>query len=128
MNANKVEGRTQMELPGMDKVRHQDHERRMKDLIERFPKPETKEMAELFFRNLEKDKKIEWSIVATVRLRKDHDLLRLVFKTKNAEAEDRKFESITELSIDNPEDYEEKYVKAATEAYDMWLRYETDKN
>ena len=109
----------QPSLPGInaDEIRRQ-------ELLKKFPRPVTKELATMFYRKFKKDKERVYSVQALIAIQQDHDLLRVVLKTKDGDDDDVKFEKKAELPHDDPEEYDRLYIKRACEAWDCWIANE----
>lgn len=62
-----------------------------------------------------------------IRMRKDHDKLRIVLKNHNSEDHAIKFEYTAEIATNDPAVYAETYLIAAQEAYKIWADLEQQK-
>ena len=89
-----------------------------KALLENNPSPRNMEEAEAFFRHRTE---------TLIRLREDHDFLRVVLKETNLAEEKEKHEYMIELSITNRAEREEKYIDLAVKVHTAWLELEAPK-
>ena len=118
-------------LPGMQNVIEKEKKDKaqatFKELIERFPRPQTREEAEEFLRNLEKDKDTAYSVDWTVKPRKGYDYHRMVLKTADADENDIKKEIKFKIECEPAEDYDQALLDAANKIWDEWIACEEPK-
>jgi hypothetical protein len=82
------------------------------------PTPDTVADAEKFFRT---------HTETLIRLKEDHDFLRVVLKDTGVEEEKEKHEYTTELSITNILERNSKYLNLAQKVHALWLELEEPK-
>jgi hypothetical protein len=87
-------------------------------LLNNNPTPDTVADAEKFFRT---------HTETLIRLREDHDFLRVVLKETGVEEEKEKHEYTTELSISNLVERNAKYLSLAQKVHALWLELEEPK-
>lgn len=113
MGTNTANKDAQLQIPGIDV-----EEDRIKGLMKRFPLPETRDLAEKFFRA---------KCVFNLKYKQDVDIIKVSLKNRNYEDDIWKMEGSIEFPADDQDAYDEKYVEVAQELYWQWLKLEKDK-
>lgn len=117
----------QLPVPGTEEVKKAEKERAFNEMLKHNPRPITFTLAEQFVRNLEREKGSSTAVVSTLKQVKGYDLLRVVLKTKNSDAEDVKYEEKASLPIEDRQEYELKYTEVIERVYQQWLNTERPK-
>lgn len=124
----------QAALFDMSPVKKQDADNKAKQrgeqleqTIARYPEPNTRELADAFLRNLERDKDCDYSVATVITLFKDREILRVTLKQKDEEADGVKFELKVELPTYDRQEYDRKFIKTAVKVYHAWLDFEQQK-
>lgn len=109
----KKDAGTQINLPGIDPRAYA-----YEALKKENPVPSDFESADRFFRA---------KTDALLKLRSDHDLLRVVLKGTNVAEEKEKHEYTAELSLTSRAAWEQAYIGLAVRVHHMWLDQEAPK-
>jgi len=109
-----VNSSRQMLLPGVNPKEYA-----FKGLLAENPRPSTLSEAEAFFRK---------HTDTLIKLKEDHDFLRVVLKETNSDEEEEKHQYTIELPLDDPEEREDRYIDLAAKVHDMWVELEAPKH
>lgn len=104
----------QASLPGINA-----NEYALKGLLNECPLPKTFEAAEAFFRD---------KTDALIKLKKDHDFMRVVLKDTNVEEDKEQHQYTKELSIFDPEERRRGYIELAGRVYVVWRDLQAQKH
>jgi DNA-binding SARP family transcriptional activator len=96
-------------------------------LIEAHKRPDSVQTAIDFFRKLEKTTEKTYSIDASIKFKKGHDVLRVVVKTSSSDETKDKFERTVDLDLNDKPRYDQAFIATAQGAYDFWLENEKTK-